>query len=370
MRKLILFLGLVCSITAPGAQLDNLISPEILPDHRVTVRLRAPKATDVSFFADWMRIGTHEAMTRDAQGVWSATVGPIPPGIYIYTFDVDGMTIADPVNPKMKLRARTSASLLELPGTTPLFWEARDVPHGTVEIVSQKSSALKGETRQFLVYKPPGYDAARSTKYPVLYLLHGNNDTAAGWTQVGHAHFILDNLLAEKKARPMLVVMPFGHAAPYGSRDTAGGGNTAQFERYLLEDVMPTVEKNYRTARGRENRAIIGYSMGGGHSLQIGLSHLDVFATVGGMSSAVPGDFETRFKDLLDHPAKTNERLKLFWFACGRDDSLFSRSEKLSSLLTAHQVKHVFYPSDGAHTYTVWRNYLAEVAPLLFQGSR
>ena len=159
-------------------------------------------------------------MTRDQQGVWSITVGPLEPNIYIYVFNVDGLTVTDPVNPLVKLRARTSASMVEVPGGRP--WEFRDVPHGSLETFTHASSVLGGAMRQIVVYTPPGYDKSRSTRYPILYLLHGSNDLAVGWTMAGRAHFILDNFIAAKQAVPMIVVMPWGHALPFGSRPASG----------------------------------------------------------------------------------------------------------------------------------------------------
>src|SRR6185369_121123 len=164
---------------------DNLVSPEVHADRRVSFRVRAPKAAEVTFFGDWMPVGSAEKMTKDASGVWSVTLGPLPPSIYLYSFTVDGMTIADPVNPRMKLRARTSASMVEVPAETPALWQERDVPHGSVQINWQKSKAIRGETRWFWVYTPPGYEKDTTRRYPVLYLFHGSNDTAAGWTLAG-----------------------------------------------------------------------------------------------------------------------------------------------------------------------------------------
>jgi enterochelin esterase family protein len=181
---------------------------------------------------------------------------------------------------------------------------------------------------------------------------------------VGKANFILDNLIAEKRALPMLIVMPWGHALPYGS---SSSNNTATFERYLIEEVIPQVEKKYRVRRGRENRAIVGLSMGGGHALQIGLGHLELFSMVAAFSSAVPGDFESHFKSLLDDPDRTNKQLKLLWMGCGRQDPAFERNQKLSELLTAHRVRNTFYPAEGLHNFAVWRRYLVEVAPSLFR---
>jgi enterochelin esterase-like enzyme len=370
MYPLLKLLGLVALVVHLGAQTNRIASPEILPDGKVTFRLHAPKAAEASFFGDWMRAGAQEKMLRAENGVWSVSLGPIAPGIYIYSFTVDGMTIADPVNPQVKLRARTSASLLEIPGNTPELWEARDVPHGTVEIHYHEARVLGGETRQAWVYKPPGYARAGSRRYPVLYLLHGSNDTPAGWTTVGRAHFIMDNLLAEKRAREMIIVMPFGHAVAFDAPREEQRDNNSKFQEYLLGDLMPLIEERYRIAQGRENRAIVGLSMGGGQALQIGLSHLDFFGAVGAFSSAIPGNFETRFADLLAAPKKTNAKLNLFWIGCGKDDSAFAGSQKLSDILTAHKIKHTFAATEGAHTYTVWRKYFMEVAPLLFQKRR
>jgi enterochelin esterase family protein len=293
----------------------------------------------------------------------SLAVSHLPPLLYlaIYSLSIDGLAIPDPVNPRIKLRARGSGSLVDVPGAGNELGIPRDVPHGTVDITWHKSNVLGGETREFRVYTPPGYDHDHDARYPVLYLLHGNNDTQAGWTDVGRANVILDNLIAEKRAIPMLVVMPFGHA----SNNTS---NAAQFnfERYLLEDVIPAVERSYRTLPDRDHRAIVGYSMGGGQALSIGLTHLDRFSAVGGFSAAAPRHAETRFKPLLDNPADTNAKLKLLWLGCGRQDTLFPRSQALSETLTTHNIRHTWHPTEGRHTFTVWRNYLIEVAPLLF----
>ncbi len=346
---------------------STLQSPEVSPDHHATFRIFAPKASEVTLTGDWLGSTPPPALSKDESGVWSVTLGPFEPSIYIYSFNVDGMSIPDPVNPAIKLRARTSASLLEVDDDPPAFWEPHDVPHGMVEINWEKSKVINGETRAFWVYTPPGY-AKTNRRYPVLYLLHGSNDTPAGWTMVGNANFVLDNLLAEGKIRPMIVVTPFGHATPFGVRVPEGGvTNDALFEDYLLKDVIPTVEARYRVAPGRENRAITGYSMGGGQSLRIGLGHLDLFSAIGSFSGAVSADFETRFADLLKNSKSTNQKIKTLWFGCGRQDSLFGRSEKLSELLTKYQIKHTFYPTDGVHNFTLWRKHLVQFAPLLFR---
>jgi len=360
--------GLVCglfssfSFAQPGTAVVR--SPEVGPDRNVTFRLHAPRATELTMNGDWMPPSTKVALTKDDQGIWSVTVGPLAPGISIYNFTVDGLAIADPVNPKIKLRARTSASLLEVPGDGTEPWEIQDVPHGKVELNYIRSKALGNQTREVRVYTPPGYDANGSTKYPVLYLLHGNNDTAAGWTDVGRANYILDNLIAQKKAVPMIVVMPWGHAVPFGESQ---GGNTELFEKYLIDDLIPAVDKTYRVASGREYRALAGLSMGGGQALAIGLSHLDQFSALGVFSSGAPPDFETRYKAVLDDSEATNAKLKVFWIGCGKSDSVFPRSEKLAATLKAHGINRTFMPSEGFHNYSNWRLYLGEMAPLLFR---
>jgi enterochelin esterase-like enzyme len=365
--KPVVFAMMVASLAWPQAQpADTLVSPVVHPDRRVTFNLRAPKASEVTLSMDYMPAGTREKMTRDGDGAWSVTIGPLDPTVYIYWFNVDGITMADPVNPNIKLRARTSASMIEVPAESPALWEARDVPHGSVDINWQKSAAINGETRAFWVYTPPGYEKETRRRYPVLYLFHGSNDTAAGWTLAGHANFILDNLLAEKKALPMIIVMPFGHATPFGAR---GGtiNNNDLYEKYVLKDVMPLVESKYRVAPGRENRAIAGLSMGGGQTLTIGFRHLDLFSAIGAFSAAIPADFEKEFSQLIANPKDVNAKLKLLWFACGRQDSLFDRSQKFADLLKAHQIKYTFSPSEGAHVFKVWRLYLSQFAPLLFR---
>jgi enterochelin esterase family protein len=217
------------------------------------------------------------------------------------------------------------------------------------------------------LYTPPGYDQNPKRKYPVLYLLHGSNDTAAGWVTVGSANYILDNLIAAGKAEEMIVVMPFGHAAPYGSPRELAARNTELFEKYLLEDVKPMVESRFRVKPGSANRAIVGLSMGGGQSLTIGFDRLDLFSAIGAFSAAAPQDFEERFAKQLADPAAVNKQLDLLWFACGKDDRLMERSEKLSALLEAKGVKHTFKPTAGVHNYAAWRSYLAETVPLLFR---
>jgi enterochelin esterase-like enzyme len=339
-------------------------SPDVHPDRTVTFRVRAPKAQEVTLTGDWSEKSVGK-LTRNEQGVWSITVGPLEPGVAIYNFVIDGVAVADPINPRVKLRAETSASLVNVPGDGSEAFAVRDVPHGQVRVQWRKSQALGGQTREFRVYTPPGYDDEpnRGARYPVLYLLHGSNDTAAGWTDVGQANFILDNLIADKRAVPMIVVMPWGHAAPYRAKD-----NLALFSRYLLEDVVPTVEKSYRTLAGPGHRALVGLSMGGEQALTIGLLHPELFATVGAFSAALPRDPAATFKPLLDARGNSNEKLRLLWIGCGKQEGArFAANEQFAKLLSGHDIKCTFVGPDGLHNYTLWRKLLVEMAPLIFR---
>ncbi len=355
--------------TPPAA--DTLRSPEVDADRRITLRLRAPRATEVAVAGEWLRPGappnTPQKMTRDAEGVWSIAVGPVDPNIYIYVFHVDGMIVTDPVNPLVKLRARTSASMVEVVGGMP--WEFRNVPHGTLETHTHASPVLLGAERQVVVYTPPGYQQNPGRRYPIVYLLHGNNDLAVGWTMAGRAHFILDNLQADKKAVPMIVVMPWGHALPFGSRPAEGQpSNNDLYERYLLEDVVPLVEKRYRVAPGRRNRAVVGLSMGGSQALQIGLRHRDLFASIAmfgaGLSRA---DFETRYRTLVDVAATPRNKLDLMFVGIAREDGAHARAKELAEVLRGHGIPTTYHETEGGHTYPVWRKLLVQTVPLLFQ---
>ena len=355
MHRVFLLLAAASLLTAQTA----IVSPEVVTGGSVTFRVAAPKASEVLFYGDFMPVGTTKPMTKGEKGVWSITIDSLAPSVYIYHFVVDGVTMADPVNPRMKLRARTSASLLEVPGDGNAEWQARDVPHGNVEINYQKSKALNGETRWVWIYTPPGYSTSGNRKFPVLSLFHGSNDTAGGWVLAGNANFILDNLIAEKKAEPMIVVMPFGHAVPFGSPREMQAKNVDLYEQYLLQDVMPMVRGKYRVVGSREKTAIAGLSMGGGQSLGIGMKHLDLFGAIGSFSAAVPQGLESRMEGL-------KKAKPLVWVACGKEDTLFARSAELAEKLKSAGVAHTFRATGGAHTYTVWRQNLAEFAPLLF----
>lgn len=342
-----------------------VVSPEVHADRRVTFRVAAPNAQEVTFKGDWH--ADPLKMEKGSGGVWSVTLGPLAPSTYIYQFNVDGVAIADPVNPQIKLRMRTSGSLVDVPAEASSLADPRDVPHGAVEMNWQKSAVL-GDTRAIWVYTPPGYAQERERRYPVLFLLHGSNDRPAGWVDVGHIHFIADNLIAEKKAVPMIIVMPVGHALPFGQPAQPPRTNTVVFEEYLLRDVQPLIEAKYRVAAGRKQHAIAGMSMGGEQALHVFFNHLDQFAAVGAFSPGAYRGLETTHAALLEDAAAANARIDVLWIGAGRaEPPNFTRARQWSELLTGKKIRHVWYPTDGAHNYAQWREHVIDFLPRLFK---
>jgi enterochelin esterase-like enzyme len=357
---------------APAAQTPPapIKSPEVSADRRVTFRLRAPNAKEVLLGREGAQ---RVPMQKDDQGIWSLTTDPLEPDMYGYSFIVDGVGLIDPGNPRMKPNLIGTTSLVHVPGPASLPWEINDVPRGTVHHHFYKSGVV-GDNRDFYVYTPPGYDTPANAKkrYPVFYLLHGFSDDASGWTAVGQAHVILDNLIAQGKAKPMIVVMPLGYGAPevtstFGSmrNPELRQRNMVKFKEALLTEVVPSVEREYRAVKDRMSRAIAGLSMGGAESLLTGLNALDQFAWIGGFSSGGVGDDYTKSFPSLDE--KANAQIKLLWIACGTEDGLIESNRKFRAWLDTKQVKHTNIETPGAHTWMVWRRNLAEFAPLLFQ---
>ncbi len=347
--------------TAPPA----INSCEVRPDRTVTFRLRAPEATDVKISGDFVQGAP--ALQKAEDGVWSVTLGPLNPAIYSYTFAINGVSVLDPVNPMIKLGERTSASMFEIPAESPSPYDMQAVPHGTVHENWYQSKSLNA-WRRIDVYTPPGYEAAKGT-YPVLYLLHGSGDTESGWVSIGRANLILDNLIAAGKAKPMIVVMPYGRAR----QDVYLGPATPQteakaFENDLLEDVLPYAEKLYRISAKPADRAIAGLSMGGGQALNVGLHHLDTFHSVGAFSAALRVQtMNEQYKEFLDDSAAANKKLKVFYIACGKTDSLFEPAQAFHDTLAKKEIRHTFAPSEEGHVWRNWRNYLADFVPQLFR---
>lgn len=333
-----------------------VVSPEILDSGRVTFRIAAPNAKEVRVNGQWPD-GRSE-MARNEVGVWQVTLGPMPAGVWEYGFQVDGVSMIDPGNGSIKPMHRPRTSILHIVGKPELIHDFRPVPHGSVHQHSYASDSL-GRLRQLVVYTPPGYEKSRRKRYPSLYLQHGSGDNQDTWTVHGKAHWIIDNLIAEERAQKMIIVMMDGHASADRQH------NTSAFENDLLEEVMPFVSENYRIKKGAKNRGIVGLSMGGGQSLTIGLKHTDLFAWVGGFSSSVPRAESVAVA--LDDPKRTNRQLQLLWIACGKDDFLLERNKNFVAKLSEIGVEHVWRLTEGNHSWPVWREYLADFVPKLFQ---
>ncbi len=340
------------------------ISPIVHDDATVTFRVKAPKAEQVLILGDWLKRGEQLAMTQGDDEIWEATAGPFPPGNHIYGFEIDGIQTPDPENAAVKLRASRAGSFFHVPGEA--VWQPGSAPHGNVDINFHQSQLL-GDTRWFTVYTPPNYHQERDKEYPTLYLLHGSNDTAIGWVMIGAANYIMDNLLARNAVEEMIIVMPFGHAVPHGSPREIQRTNTEKFEAYLLNEIIPLVEKKYRIKQNRQSRAIAGLSMGGGQAITIGLDNLDRFSAIGSFSGAVPREGTERLNTILFTPKKVNDALDLFWIACGRDDFLLDRNEAFTKLLSEKGIQHTYHLTEGVHNYHVWRQNLATLAPALFR---
>jgi len=308
-------------------------------------------------------------MHRDASGLWTLTVGPLEPDVYRYVFFVDGVRAIDQANPNVRPGGTVHWSYFEIPGDPPRFDELRDVPHGSVQYRTYRSTQSK-TFRNVAIYVPPDYDRYPGRKFPVLYLLHGGGDSEEGWVRLGRAPEIEENLLALHKTVPMLIVMPYG--------DTPGDATKLEsieaFGGELFGDVFPLVETHYRVAADRENRAIVGVSMGAGQSFTLGLRNRDKFAWVGEFSAGafgLPGfDLEKQAPGILKNPAAVNQELRLLFLGCGTEDARYPAHRRLTDLLAKNGIHYEFHDTPGDHEWKVWRHLLAEFMPELFRGAR
>jgi enterochelin esterase family protein len=365
--KTLLFAILAASLAlqqapTPAPNVLRPLDPEVHEDGTVLFRLQAPTATRVGVYVDTMANQPAANMTKDARGIWSGTLGPLEADIYTFAFMVDGVSV--------------NAGQVEVVGRTPEAWHPQKVPHGTVHVQWYDAKAL-GMLRSVYVYTPPGYERSNAT-LPVLYLLHGSGGAEDVWTSIGAANVILDNLIAAGKAKPMIVVMPFGHpepspivghAAPFAARDGAA------FARDLIDEIMPLVQRTYRASSQADQRAVAGFSMGGGQALAIGLSRLDLFHAIGAFSGSISvaggeltaAAIDAQYGAIFDDGV-ANDALRLVWLACGKDETRLVTSNKLlADVLTRHSVKNMNTVVPGAHTWHVWRRNLRDMAPLLFQ---
>jgi enterochelin esterase-like enzyme len=362
---------LLLASTAPAqTPAPPLISPEVHPDNSVTFRFRAPNDKEVTVQIEGMPNPT--PMQKNDQGVWTVTTGPLAPDYYGYRFTADGVIMFDPSNHSIKPNFLNRASELHIPGPASLSWETNDIPHGEIHHHFYKSSIV-GDNRDFFVYTPPGYDPRAKQTYPVLYLLHGYSDDASAWTAVGRANVILDNLISQGKAKPMIVVMPLGYGAPEVLAPNSGvfhdpaitQRNFDRFREALLTEVIPRVEAEYPVIKDRNSRAIAGLSMGGSESLLTGLNTLDRFGWIGSFSfGGITEEFDKEFPGV---DAKSTQQLHLLWIAGGTDDHLIDINRKFRAWLASKNIKHVDIETPGYHTWMVWRRNLTEFTALLFR---
>lgn len=360
---------------SPG---DTLTSVTIHQDQKVTFKVYAPKSTEVFLsgpdIPNVMMIGK---MTKQENGIWEVTVGPLVPGSYRYCYNVDGVSVLDPRRPNVSESNMNSWSLLHIEGSD--FMDTKDVTHGSVSEVTYFSKSLN-KFRRMHIYTPAGYEN-NDKDYPVFYLLHGAFDCDDSWSTVGRAGFILDNLIADKKAVPMIVVMPAGHTSPFrfGMPADPNKPNVDEFILDFNNDIKPYIEKNYRILTGRKNTAIAGLSMGGAHTLNIAIPNLNQYAYFGVFSSGVFGitggnsfgnndgaTWEERNKFTLDDP-KLKDDLKVVWFATGKEDFLLETSRVTVKTLEKHGFNVNYKETGGGHTWANWRDYLYEFAQLLFK---
>jgi enterochelin esterase-like enzyme len=357
-------------------------SAEILPDNKVTFRLYAKDASTVSISGDWMAgFGTSEPMERNDTGMFSITVGPLQPELYSYSFIVNGVRILDPNNPLTKRDGTRNESMFIVTGEGSDLYINKDIPHGTLQKIWYNSPVLN-LTRRMYIYTPPGY-ADGKAKYPVLYLLHGGGGDEDAWSVLGRACQIMDNLISQGKAKPMIVVMPNGNpgqqcaftdaparpanAQPQTMADMARG----LYEESLVKDIIPYVEKHFRVLADKNNRAVSGLSMGGMQTIALSGKYPDKFAWYGVMSMGlvdrsamglpVNQDQDAQFEALK------KSGYKLYWVGVGKDDFLYKSAQDLRAALDKHEIKYTYRESTGGHTWANWRIYLSELAPQLFK---
>ena len=373
----------VMSLAAAQAppQAPQVISPDVSADKRITFRILAPQAQTVLLNAtDIPGNGPAAPLTKGTNGVWEITTNAVPPGAYRYAFVIDGVATIDPRNPSTSESNTNSWSMVYVAGSDAA--DTKNVPHGSIAEVNYYSSALRA-FRRMHVYTPPGYETS-SKKFPVFYLLHGAGDSDDSWSSVGRAGFILDNLIAARRAKPMIVVMPAGHTRTASGNPLSATG-TDPFVSDFVDDVMPYVQSNYRVLTDRASTAIAGLSMGGSQTLNVAIPHLEKFGYVGVYSSGLlgafpiagrrgapaapvagPGEWESRYGAKLDD-AGLKRGLRLFWFATGKDDFLLTTTTATVDLFKKHGFSPVFKESAGGHTWLNWRAYLSEFAPMLFE---
>lgn len=335
-------------------------SPIVNPDNTVTFNLNAPEAKSVIISAQF---APKTEMQRRDDGVWTITLGPVAPDIYPYCFEVDGIAVMDPQNPDWFPNEGFKNSMVDVRGTQPMDHAVKSVPHGKVDYVNYYSETL-GLHGNAIVYTPPTYDRNLDRKYPVFYLISGTTDTEEVYFKVGKMNLILDNLIAEGKAKEMIIVLPYGNPSKYYPAGTNTFAMGDLFSKDLLNDLMPYVEANYRTINDRENRAIGGFSRGGNQGLAFGLTNLDKFSYLCSYSSFT----SMNLPDVYDNAKKTNKKINLFWLGVGTDDFLYGNAKEYAEFLDSRGIRNVQEYTTGkfGHTWMNARYFLSQTFPLLF----
>jgi len=339
--------------TPASAPVRNLplVSSQIHPDGRVTFRIAASKASEVTLSGDWVDVPTTTTLVKDEQGVWATTIGPLRPDDYLYWFTVDGVPTPDPGNPTVHQRTHAVQNVLHVPGPAITFAENQAVPHGEIRQIRYISSVGKS-ARRMHIYTPPGYEGGNS-RYPVLYLLHGGGDDDAAWASIGRGGFILDNLLAAKKAKPMLAIMPdLNKPRSEGARPVGGIVAPAkEFAQELLQDILPLVERTYRVMSGAQNRAVAGVSVGGYATLHLLAHNAAEFGYFGIWSAPVEQKTieaaRTLYAPLFDKPDLVVKQRKRIWLRVGEKDSGANSVRALADLLQQHAIPHDLRVSEG-----------------------
>jgi enterochelin esterase-like enzyme len=347
---------LLVSITSFAQRTPSISSPQVHADNTVTFKYYSKTAQNVMLNGDFL--SAPKAMTKDTSGVWSITVGPVQPEIYSYVFEVDSIQIADPNNTYLTANERFKRSLVEIPGKTPLVHSVQNVPHGKISYRYYQSKTL-GTTRQLLVYTPPGFKQNGTRKYPVLYLIHGGSDTEETWTKVGRANFISDNLIAQGKAVPMIIVMPYGNVRPAPMPD---------FTKDVIKDIIPFVETNYPILTDSKHRAVAGFSVGGGQTLNIGLTNTDKFAYICSYAPyTATEEFQDNFSNYAPDANKINSQLKLFTISVGTDDFLYESVKKNLAMFEEKKIHVKSYIVSGGHNWINCKQYLAKTLMEIFK---
>ena len=368
MRRLTLALTITLMWPMAAQKAPTIVSPEIAKDRSVTVRLWAPKASDVQLSGNWMGPRPSVPLTKDDDGVWTATVAPLEPNIYTYGFIVDGIRTPDQSCRCTLASARRFVdSVLLIPGDTPRPWEMQNNPPGTLHH-ERFFSSRQQRMRSFVVYTPPGYDERRSRRYPVLVLLPGTPGDENDWTSGGgFAEVVLDNLIAGRRMVPMLVVM---HASDALDRpgERRADKNLEELEAILVGELLPLIRKQYRVSSQPESWAIAGLSLGGEFGMHVGLKHPEIFRTLASLSgSLVPDSFDHRFAPLLARPDVRRGTYALIWVGCGSEDVFLEGAKAFAERLRGAGIPHVFRQFDGPHSMTVARLQLVELLPQLFR---